>query len=111
MIEPPDYAPPPERPPAENQIQRFTILGTILLCTLISGLLADSLLSAWRIEIGAPTPRGWRWLLGSSVQTFTTETIALLFGILLLGFALGGVWFLITASIRWLRRQWFTRLA
>ncbi len=88
---------------SENQVQRLSMLGAILLCTLISGLLADSLLGAWQIELGQATPRGWRWLLGSPIQTFATSTFALLFGVLLLGFALGGVWFLAAMGLRWLR--------
>ena len=86
-------------------IQRYSVLGAILLCTLISSLLGDSLLSVWQIEPGAPIPNGWRWLLGGPVQTFRTETLALLVGVILLGFALGGVWFLIAAGWRWLRRR------
>ncbi|MDI9546524.1 MAG: hypothetical protein QM346_02880 [Chloroflexota bacterium] len=100
--------PAPHRAPAartEHLVQRYSVLGAILLCTLISGLLGDSLLGIWRLEPDAPIPGGWRWLLGSPVQTFRTETIALFVGVVLTGFALGGVWFLITAGWRWLRRR------
>jgi ABC-type Fe3+ transport system permease subunit len=91
----------------QRLVQRWSILGAVLLCTLISGLLADSLFSAWQIEPGQPTARGWRWFLGDSVQTFATETLALLAGVVLLGFALAGVWFLAGIGIRWLRRRLF----
>ena len=85
---------------SQNQIQRWSTLAIILLCTLISSLLAESLWRAWRIPIGEPTPRSWQWLLGSPVQTFRTETFALLSGVVLLGFALGGLWFLVSIGIR-----------
>lgn len=88
-----------------HRVQRYTVLGVILVCTLFSAILADSLLGVWRVYIGDPIPGGWRWLLGSPVQTFRTETIALLVGVVLLGFALGGVWFLLAAGFRWLRRR------
>ena len=91
-----------------GQTQKLTILGAILLCTLISGLLGDSLIAAWSIEIGLPTPRAWRWLLGSETQTFSTQTFSLLFGIALLGFAFGGTWFLAAAGFHWIRRRFFT---
>lgn len=90
---------------SDHLVQRYVVLGTILLCTLISALLADSLLGVWQIAQGEPIPRGWRWLLGSPVQTFRTETLALLMGAVLMGFALGGVWFLVGAGWRWLRRR------
>ncbi len=95
----------PARPQArqDQQIQRYSILGAILLCTLISGLLGDSLIGVYRYEVGEAIPRGWRWLLGEPVQTFGTQTFALLFGIVLLGFALGGVWFLARIGLRMLR--------
>lgn len=89
----------------DNRIQRYSVLGVIALCTLISALLGDSLLSAWSIEVGEPTARGWAWLLGSDVQTFRTQTTALLAGVVLLGFALGGVWFFAATGYRWLRRR------
>ena len=85
--------------------RRYVVLGAILLCTLISALLADSLLTVWQIAQGEPIPRGWRWLLGSPAQTFRTETLALAVGAALMGFALGGVWFLAGAGWRWLRRR------
>jgi hypothetical protein len=100
--------PAPRRAPTagtEHLIQRYSVLGAILLCTLISGLLGDSLIGVWRIAPDAPIPNGWRWLLGSPVQTFRTETLALFIGVVLMGFALGGVWFLIAAGWRWLRRR------
>lgn len=89
------------------QIQRLAILGAILLCTLIAGLLAESFLRTWRIDIGQPIPRSWRWLLGSIDQTFGTQTVALLLAVLLLGFALGGCWFLAVRGVQWLQRQLF----
>ena len=89
----------------DHRVQRYSVLGVIVVCTLFSLILANSLLDARSVEIGEPIPGGWRWLLGDSVQTFRTETIALLVGVVLLGFALGGVWFLLTAGFRWLRRR------
>ena len=89
----------------DNRIQRYSVLGIIAACTLISMILADSLLGVWSVEIGESIPVGWRWLLGESVQTFRTQTVELLVGVVLLGFALGGVWFFIGAGYRWLRRQ------
>ncbi len=89
---------------SDNSIQRYTVLAIILLCTLISFLLANSLLGAWSVDVGQPIPGGWRWLLGDSVQTFRTQTVSLLLGVTLMGFALGGVWFFIAAGFRWLRR-------
>lgn len=89
----------------DNRIQRYSVLGVIALCTLISAILADSLLGAWAVEVGEAIPGGWRWLLGNSTQTFRTQTIALLAGVVLMGFALGGVWFFLSAGYRWLRRQ------
>ena len=97
--------PPQSAPQDRTPGPALPVLGAILLCTLISGLLGDSLLGIWRLEPDAPIPGGWRWLLGSPVQTFRTETIALFVGVVLTGFALGGVWFLITAGWRWLRRR------
>jgi hypothetical protein len=90
-------------PVGEQRVWRLSILGLVLLCTLISGLLGDSLIGAYRVAAGEPLPRGWRWLLGASEQNFGTQTAALLLGVLLLGFALGGVWFLIRVAIGWLR--------
>ena len=89
----------------DHLIQRYSVLGAIVLCTLISGLLGDSLLGVRQIERGETIPNGWRWLLGDATQTFRTETIALLAGVILLGFALGGAWFLAGAGWRWLRRR------
>jgi hypothetical protein len=89
----------------DHRIQRYSVLGVIVLCTLLSGILADSLLGVWRINVGEPIPGGWRWLLGAPVQTFRTQTSALLVGVLLLGFSLGGVWFFLAAGFRWLRRR------
>lgn len=88
---------------------RLSILGAILLCTLIAALLGDSLIGVYGIEVGAPIPRGWQWLLGEPIQTFGTQTTALLLGVLLFGFALGGGWFLAAVAIRWLRGLWLTR--
>ncbi|MCC6169510.1 MAG: hypothetical protein IT329_19985 [Caldilineaceae bacterium] len=101
-----------ERPaPArdEHRTVRLSILGGILLCALIAALLADSLLGVYVIDAGEAIPRGWRWLLGAPEQTFATQTLALLFGVLLLGFALGGFWFLAGVALRRLRRQWLMR--
>ncbi len=92
-----------------HRIFRLSILGAILLCTLIAGLLSDSLLGVYGIAEGEPIPRGWQWLLGAPTQTFATQTMALLSGALLLGFALGGGWFLAAVAIRWLRGLWLTR--
>lgn len=89
----------------DNRIQRYSVLGVIALCTLISAILADSLLSAWSIEVGEPVARGWGWLLGNDIQTFRTQTVALLVGVVLLGFALGGVWFFAASGYRRLRRE------
>ena len=96
-----------EQGTADRSLQRWTIIAAIMVCTLISGLLGDSLLGVWRSAVGEPIPRGWRWLLGSDVQTFGTQSAALLLGVLLLGFALGGVWFLFITGLRWLRRRLF----
>lgn len=84
---------------------RLSILGAILLCALIAGLLGDSLIGVYRIEVGEAIPRGWRWLLGTAEQTFASQTTALLLGALLLGFGMGGFWFLFVVGIRWLRSQ------
>jgi hypothetical protein len=84
---------------------RYSILGVVALCTLISGLLGDSLVGVYRIAEGEAIPRGWRWLLGASEQSFGTQSFALLFGVILLGFALGGAWFLVQMGIRLLRAQ------
>lgn len=102
-MDPRQIQPPRAQARPEHQIQRYSILGAVLLCTLISGLLGDSLIGVFRNNIGDPIPRGWRWLLGESVQTFGTQTFALLFGIILLGFALGGVWFLAQVGLRMVR--------
>ncbi len=74
----------------DTMIQRYSILGAALLCTLIAGLLGDSLLGVYGIDVGESVPRGWRWLLGVEAQTFGSQTFALLMGVVLLGFALGG---------------------
>lgn len=103
MTEPNPYRATPVS--SDNRIQRYTILSVIALCTLISAILADSLLGVFSVDVGEPIAIGWRWLLGNSVQTFRTQTVALLVGVVLLGFALGGVWFLVGAGIGWLRRQ------
>ena len=103
-MEPRQYIPP--RPQSnDNLVIRYSIVGVVALCTLISGLLGDSLLSVYRIDEGDAIPRGWRWLLGASEQTFGTQSFALLFGVVLLGFSLGGAWFLIQMGIRYLRGQ------
>lgn len=52
--------PAPHRAPAartEHLVQRYSVLGAILLCTLISGLLGDSLLGIWRLEPDSAHPR------------------------------------------------------
>ena len=95
----------PMRPRTDQVVQRYTIMGVVLLITLISGLLGDSLLSVYRIEEGEPLPRGWQWLLGAAEQSFSTQTFALLGGVVLLGLACGGLWFLIHLGVRWLRSQ------
>jgi hypothetical protein len=105
-MDPKQYPGDASRQAGEQTVFRLSILGAILLCALIAGLLGDSLIGVYRIEVGAPVPRGWRWLLGTVEQTFASQTVALLFGMLLLGFALGGFLFLIMAGIRWLRDQW-----
>lgn len=87
----------------KDVIQRWTVLGAIGLCVLVCGLIADSLLSAWKIPVGDPAARGWQWLLGGPEQTFRGETIALLAGSLLLGVTLGGLWFLAAVGLNWLR--------
>jgi len=91
------------RPGNEQRIYRFSILGAILLCALIALLLGDSLISAYRIDVGASLPRGWRWLLGADEQNFGTQTFALLLGVTLVGFAVGGLWFLVRVTLGWLR--------
>jgi hypothetical protein len=90
---------------ADNVVIRYSILGVVTLCTLISGLLGDSLLGVYRIDEGDPIPRGWRWLLGVTDQTFGAQTVALIFGVILLGFAFGGIWFLFVQAIRFIRSQ------
>jgi hypothetical protein len=89
----------------DNLVVRYSILGVVALCTLISGLLGDSLISVYGIDEGEAIPRGWRWLLGASEQSFGTQSFALLFGVILLGFALGGAWFLVQMGIRLIRSQ------
>ncbi len=96
---------PPSRVRSEHVVIRYSILGVIALCTLISGLLGDSLVGVFRIDEGEPIPLGWRWLLGASEQTFGTQSFALLFGIILLGIAFGGAWFLLQMGIRYIRSQ------
>lgn len=100
----PPYVPQRARS-GENLIIRYSILGAVALCTLISGLLGDSLIGVYRIDEGEAIPRGWRWLLGASEQTFGTQSFALLFGVILLGFAIGGAWFLVQMGIRLIRSQ------
>ena len=96
----------PQRPRSgDNIVIRYSILGVVALCTLISGLLGDSLVGVYRIDEGEAIPRGWRWLLGASEQTFGTQSFALLLGVILLGFAIGGAWFLAQMGIRFLRSQ------
>lgn len=104
-MDPRQFSPPRLQPPDDHTIQRYSILGGVLLCTLISGLLGDSLIGVFWIDVGDPIPRGWRWLLGAAEQSFGTQTFALLLGIVLLGFALGGLWFLALAGLRILRDQ------
>jgi hypothetical protein len=89
----------------DNLIYRLSILGGILLCALTSGLLGDALLGVYGLDIGAAVPGGWRWLVGGPQQTFATQTRALLFGVALIGFALGALWFLAGVGMRWLRRR------
>jgi|SRR3954465_13159763 len=89
----------------DNIVIRYSILGVVTLCTLISGLLGDSLLGVYRINEGDSIPRGWRWLLGASAQSFGTQSFALLLGVILLGFAFGGIWFLFALAIRFIRSQ------
>lgn len=84
----------------DHRLLTLSILGGVLLCTLIAGLLGDSLLGVFARAEGEPIPRGWQWLLGVSEQTFGTQTMALLLGVLLLGFALGGCWFLVGVALR-----------
>lgn len=98
---------PPRRPATvdDNLIQRYSILGGILLCTLISGLLGDSLIGVYRVDVGEPIPRAWRWLLGAAEQSFSTQTFALLLGVILLGLAFGGMWFLAVTGLRLVRAQ------
>jgi hypothetical protein len=91
------------RPANEQRIFRLSILGAVLLCALIALLLGDSLIGVYRLEAGEAIPRGWRWLLGADEQSFGTQTVALLLGVVLMGFAFGGLWFLLQASIAWLR--------
>ena len=88
------------RPGNEQRIYRFSILGAILLCVLIALLLGDSLISAYQVDVGSVAPRGWRWLLGADAQTFGTQTFALLLGVTLMGFAIGGLWFLVRVRYR-----------
>jgi hypothetical protein len=88
---------------SDQTIQRYSIMGVVLLITLISGLLGDSLVGVYRIEVGEPLPRGWQWLLGAPEQSFGSQTLALLLGVILLGVALGGAWFLLQLGIRWVR--------
>jgi hypothetical protein len=102
-MDPRHYVPPRAR--GDNLVIRYSILGMVALCTLISGLLGDSLVGVYRIDEGEPIPRGWQWLLGASEQTFGTQSFALLFGVILLGFAFGGAWFLAQMAIRFIRSQ------
>ncbi len=104
-MDPHQYVPQRSTRGGDNAVIRYSILGVVALCTLISGLLGDSLVGVYRIDEGEPIPSGWRWLLGSSEQTFGTQSFALLLGVILLGFAFGGVWFLAQMGIRFLRTQ------
>ena len=104
-MDPRQYIPPRTRGNDNNIVIRYSILGVVALCTLISGLLGDSLVSVYRIDEGEAIPRGWRWLLGASEQTFGTQSFSLLFGVILLGFAIGGGWFLVQMGIRFIRSQ------
>lgn len=90
---------------SDHLVIRYSILGVVALCTLISGLLGDSLIGVYRIDEGEAIPRGWRWLLGASEQTFGTQSVALICGVILLGFAFGGAWFLAQMGIRYIRSQ------
>ena len=92
-------------PRPRNATARWTVIGAVLLSTLISGLLADSLIGASLLSVGEPLPFVWGWLLGSAVQTVGTATVALLLGVLLLGFSLSGLWFLLVLGARTLRRR------
>ncbi len=92
----------------DHLVFRLSILGGVLLCALLATLLGDSLLGVYGIAEGEPLPRSWQWLLGAPVQSFATQTTALLLGVLLLGFALGGFWFLAGVALRWMRR-WLAR--
>ena len=87
----------------EQRIYRISILGAVMLCALIALLLGDSLVGVYRIDVGEAIPRGWRWLLGASEQSFGTQSFALLFGVTLMGFAFGGLWFLAQVGFGWLR--------
>jgi hypothetical protein len=108
-MDPRQYTPPSSPPRRvrgnDNLVVRYSILGAVALCTLISGLLGDSLVGVYRIGEGEPIPRGWRWLLGAAEQTFGTQSFALLFGVILLGFSIGGAWFLAQMGIRFIRSQ------
>lgn len=95
----------PQRTRGDNMVVRYSILGVVALSTLLSGLLGDSLIGVYRIDEGGAIPRGWRWLLGASEQSFGTQSFALLVGVVLLGFAFGGGWFLLQMGIRFLRAQ------
>jgi hypothetical protein len=103
-MDPRQYTPPP-RVRGDNIVMRYSILGVVALCTLISGLLGDSLVGVYGIPEGEPIPRGWRWLLGAAEQSFSTQSYALLFGVVLLGFAFGGGWFLVQMGFRFIRSQ------
>jgi hypothetical protein len=105
-MDPRQYVPQQRARNGDNNIViRYSIVGVVALCTLISGLLGDSLLGVYRIDEGEAIPRGWRWLLGASEQSFGTQSFALLFGAILLGFAFGGGWFLANMGIRFVRTQ------
>ncbi len=104
-MDPRQFAPQQRQAPDDHTIQRYSILGGVLLCSLISGLLGDSLMGVFWIEVGEPIPRAWRWLLGGPEQSFGTQTAALLLGVILLGFAAGGLWFLLITGLRLLRAQ------
>jgi len=112
-MDPRQPAPPPAPPrrvaqapaPVPQNIQRYTIIGIVALCALIAGLLGDSLVGVYRMDQGEAIPRGWRWLLGAAEQSFSTQTMSLLLGVILLGFAAGGAWFLVQLALGWVRSQ------
>lgn len=91
------------RTAAEQRIFRLSVLGAVLLCALIALLLGDSLIGVYRLDVGETIPRGWRWLLGASEQSFGTQSTALFAGVVLMGFAFGGLWFLLQVASGYVR--------